>query len=819
LRDWEIGAFKVVNSWGNSYVDSGFVHMPYRLMAIGSDSGGIFSNQVNGMYVKENHEPEITCKICVSHHNRKKVQIILNSGNINFPFNTIVSEITAVNFNGSEFPMCGKNLSDTIEMGFDLTNLIAEIENPCRFFIDVVEEEDTYSGLYDGYIHYFSLYDYRCGEEIEIPLDTIDVLLNNNDTTRLEIYYNPIPLTIDYDTLIEIDAAVSCTTYVSDNSILTFDESIIVNFYKGTLIVEEGSKLIIRDDVTFNLKTGENKILVYGDIEIGNNLQTTASDSSTFEINIHNEDLDIVINNADFEKTTISGRSKTLNIVNSKFFEGGVTYSRADIKIKYSDFVHSYFKSRDGAGRSSFCYLIDNSFTFYDGNPICIYSYPQYKIDSCSIFENSLDGICIYYSGTKPGGYHSISYNTIDDNGLHSAGVMLYQSSANVHYNTSISGNKFGILSLNNSNVSLKGNKGAESVSQTQYIHDNYSNQIYATQGSFPYYFNWNAVVDENNIVPLVYYSTVVSEYLDVRNNYWGENFNYQQDFYPYADYIYIPFWDLGGGDDEGEAAAMYNTAQTLISNEDYSLAKKQFQQIVTTYPTSKYAQASLRELFSLEEFDTDDYTELKSYYSIEQVIQNNPDLLKLADFLANYCEIKLENYPTAISWFENAIQNPETIEDSVFAIIDLGYTYFIMENGGLKSAYTGSMIEHKPTSVKQYEEIRDFLLSLIFKDLESADQFENNLQKLETGKLMQNVPNPYKNKTKIWYKLENESTIQLNVYNNIGQLIKSINEGIKTQGNHYFDLDATGLKNGIYFYSINIDGQTTDTKKMTIIK
>jgi flagellar hook assembly protein FlgD len=68
-------------------------------------------------------------------------------------------------------------------------------------------------------------------------------------------------------------------------------------------------------------------------------------------------------------------------------------------------------------------------------------------------------------------------------------------------------------------------------------------------------------------------------------------------------------------------------------------------------------------------------------------------------------------------------------------------------------------------------------------------------------------------------YKLENESSVQLNIYNYTGQLISQINEGTKTKGTHQTTLDATGLANGIYFYSISINGQTTDTRKMTIVK
>jgi flagellar hook assembly protein FlgD len=95
----------------------------------------------------------------------------------------------------------------------------------------------------------------------------------------------------------------------------------------------------------------------------------------------------------------------------------------------------------------------------------------------------------------------------------------------------------------------------------------------------------------------------------------------------------------------------------------------------------------------------------------------------------------------------------------------------------------------------------------------------KGNLAELKEGELLQNVPNPFSGITEIWYKLENEATIQLNIYNYTGQLIKSIDEGIQPKGTHFIKFDSAGLNNGIYLYSISINGNTTDSKKMTIMK
>ena len=108
--------------------------------------------------------------------------------------------------------------------------------------------------------------------------------------------------------------------------------------------------------------------------------------------------------------------------------------------------------------------------------------------------------------------------------------------------------------------------------------------------------------------------------------------------------------------------------------------------------------------------------------------------------------------------------------------------------------------------------------MSLIPGD-EMSKTMKGNIAKLKEGELLQNVPNPFTGSTQIWYKLNTESKVQLKVYNSNGQLISTINEGTKTKGVHHFEFNANGLKNGIYFYTISINGQTTDSKKMTIMK
>jgi photosystem II stability/assembly factor-like uncharacterized protein len=84
--------------------------------------------------------------------------------------------------------------------------------------------------------------------------------------------------------------------------------------------------------------------------------------------------------------------------------------------------------------------------------------------------------------------------------------------------------------------------------------------------------------------------------------------------------------------------------------------------------------------------------------------------------------------------------------------------------------------------------------------------------------KLMQNYPNPFNSQTTIEFSLPGEGIYKMELYNEIGQLVKEIfNENIK-RGNYKISLDASELSSGIYFYVLS-SGDIRQSKKLIIIK
>jgi hypothetical protein len=87
-----------------------------------------------------------------------------------------------------------------------------------------------------------------------------------------------------------------------------------------------------------------------------------------------------------------------------------------------------------------------------------------------------------------------------------------------------------------------------------------------------------------------------------------------------------------------------------------------------------------------------------------------------------------------------------------------------------------------------------------------------------------QNYPNPFNPTTKIPYELKEPSYVTLKVYDITGRMVKELVNGNWGTAKYIADFDASGLSSGIYFYRIEITGESTkekfiDSKKMVMIK
>jgi hypothetical protein len=83
---------------------------------------------------------------------------------------------------------------------------------------------------------------------------------------------------------------------------------------------------------------------------------------------------------------------------------------------------------------------------------------------------------------------------------------------------------------------------------------------------------------------------------------------------------------------------------------------------------------------------------------------------------------------------------------------------------------------------------------------------------------LAQNYPNPFNPTTRIEYALPKESSVKLDVYNTLGQLITTLVNAKQSIGYHAVEFDASGLGSGIYFCKLTTEGISL-TRKMMLVR
>jgi hypothetical protein len=96
----------------------------------------------------------------------------------------------------------------------------------------------------------------------------------------------------------------------------------------------------------------------------------------------------------------------------------------------------------------------------------------------------------------------------------------------------------------------------------------------------------------------------------------------------------------------------------------------------------------------------------------------------------------------------------------------------------------------------------------------ESLQQTDVKLSDVQSIVLEQNVPNPFAEQTTINYTLpDNTTKAQMLFYNSQGKLIQSTE--LTQKGSGQLNVFASDLSNGIYTYTLIVDGKIVDSKKM----
>jgi photosystem II stability/assembly factor-like uncharacterized protein len=83
-----------------------------------------------------------------------------------------------------------------------------------------------------------------------------------------------------------------------------------------------------------------------------------------------------------------------------------------------------------------------------------------------------------------------------------------------------------------------------------------------------------------------------------------------------------------------------------------------------------------------------------------------------------------------------------------------------------------------------------------------------------------QNYPNPFNPSTTIKFGIPKAGKVSLNVYDITGRLVAELfNNAPLNAGNVIYKFDGSNLASGVYFYTLIVDNNKIDTKKMVLVK
>ncbi|MFZ4562328.1 MAG: T9SS type A sorting domain-containing protein [Bacteroidales bacterium] len=189
-RDWEIGGFRIANSYGSWWSNEGFVYALYRSFALNYTEGGVWNNRVYVLDADTGYRPLLTMKVKLTHDSRDKIRILAGvSSDTSRQEPDHVIDFPIFNYQGGPLVMQGiDSLPDagTIEFGLDATPLLNFVSSnrPARYFL-MIDERDP-SDLGQGTIQQASFINYQ-NEPREFALTNENVVIKNNGLTLISV--------------------------------------------------------------------------------------------------------------------------------------------------------------------------------------------------------------------------------------------------------------------------------------------------------------------------------------------------------------------------------------------------------------------------------------------------------------------------------------------------------------------------------------------------------------------------------------------------------------------------------------------------------
>ena len=338
-------------------------------------------------------------------------------------------------------------------------------------------------------------------------------------------------------------------------------------------------------------------------------------------------------------------------------------------------------------------------------------------------------------------------------------------------------------------------------------------------------YSNTNYAISAN------YGSNVYAE-----KNWWGNYPPNAADFYYYQasiDYLpalsYDPNLNKSNSEinltayknkiNSSDFRSIYNEAQLLKLSGNINDAINRYNYII--YNNDQYDDyfvLSIKNMFKIlnSSEQRNFYNALLAYIKQRKELIPNYDMV-LYD-ITNYYYFNIDYSEYKLKENINNILSNRALRDSYMRDILLNFVYvqYKKKDQALFSKYL-EMLTNQNSSISNADinQIISPLGITVMNKRAGVDEIISSEKNLSS---LQIYPNPFNHSTNIKYTLPINSHVNIVLYNQLGEEIKTFVDAKKSKGDHNFIFNAKNLPSGLYFISLRID-KSIITQKLILLK
>jgi hypothetical protein len=154
-------------------------------------------------------------------------------------------------------------------------------------------------------------------------------------------------------------------------------------------------------------------------------------------------------------------------------------------------------------------------------------------------------------------------------------------------------------------------------------------------------------------------------------------------------------------------------------------------------------------------------------------------------------------------------------LESRKSRIADIQWTLPTSANDGFYRIY--AVLDPADDMVELHENNNIGWRNMIL-DIEATDIVEEEISTVRNFELVQNYPNPFNPVTTIEFMLPRAGQVKIDVFNALGQKVKTLSDSFRQAGRHELRFEAAGLASGVYYYRIQT-GPFSDVRKMVLLR